>query len=105
VDHYKTIIPIHGLRRADPARPREPISVGEIIALPEVLARSLLRAGSVHPSEDEVTIALAWEDEPSWVRADDREKLIEALEALGCDASLLKDTAPAKPAARGKAQA
>jgi len=85
MDRYKTIIPIHGLRRADPVHPRMPIGVGEVIMLPEILARSLLRAGSVHPSEDDITIDLAWEDEPGWVRADDREALIAAIEALGCD--------------------
>jgi len=92
MDHFKTLIAIHGLRRADPARVREPVDAGEVIALPNGIASKLLRSGAVQPTDDEVTVELAWADQPGWVRVDDKEQLIAAIEALGADASVLTHT-------------
>lgn len=57
---FLVLTPIRGLPRADLARRREPVAAGEIIALPERQARSLLGSGSVEPSDLPATCELDW---------------------------------------------
>lgn len=80
---YITLITVRGLRRADPARVKEPIGEGEVIALPEGYARSLRDVGAIEETDAEVTVELDWYPPVTLVKSDDRDKLIEALAALG----------------------
>lgn len=57
---FLVLTPIRGLPRADLARHREPVAAGEIIALPDRQARSLLSSGSVEPTDLPETCELDW---------------------------------------------
>lgn len=80
---YKTLITVRGLCRVDPLCAREPIGEGEVIALPNGFARSLLDIGAIEPTDADVTVELDWKPPVTLVKSDDRERLIEALTALG----------------------
>lgn len=59
---FLVLTPIRGLPRAELARRREPVAAGEIIALPDRQARSLLSSGSVEPTDLPETCELDWGD-------------------------------------------
>lgn len=80
---YKTLITVRGLCRVDPLRAREPIGEGEVIALPDGFARSLLDSGAIELTDEDATVELEWKAPVTLVKSDDRERLIEALQALG----------------------
>jgi len=80
---YKTLITVRGLRRADPSRRKEPIGEGEVIALPDGYAQSLHDIGAIELTDEDETVELEWKAPVTLVKSDDRERLIEALQALG----------------------
>lgn len=95
---YKTLITVRGLRRADPMRAREPIGEGEVISLPEGYARSLRDVGAIEETDAEVTVELDWKPPVTLVKSDDRERLIEALAALGVnDLPIMPATSVTEP--------
>ncbi|WDF73487.1 hypothetical protein [Novosphingobium sp. KACC 22771] len=83
MENYKTRITVHGLRRADVNKAKEPIGEGEVIALPFEVARSLLRAGAVEPTDADITVELEWGAPVALVKANDEAALLAALGKLG----------------------
>lgn len=82
---YLTLIQIVGLRRADATRARAPIGEGEVIALPDGFARTLLDSGSIEPTDAEETVELFWDQPVELIKSNDPEGLKNALEVLGID--------------------
>lgn len=85
MENYKTRITVRGLRRADFDKVKEPIGEGEVIALPFEVARSLLRAGAVEPTNADVTVELEWGAPVALVKANDKAALLAALAKLGAE--------------------
>lgn len=85
MENYKTRITVRGLRRADVNKAKEPIGEGEVIALPFEVARSLLRAGAVEPTDADVTVELEWGAPVALVKANDEAALLAALGKLGSE--------------------
>lgn len=94
---YKTLITVRGLRRADPSRRKEPIGEGEVIALPDGYAQSLHDIGAIELTDEDATVELEWKAPVTLVKSDDRERLIEALEALGISDLPIMPTPSAVP--------
>lgn len=82
---FITLIQIAGLRRAAYGREREPIGEGEVIALPDGFARSLLESGAIEPTEAEETVELHWDRPVELIKSNDPEGLKAALVNLGFD--------------------
>lgn len=97
MQNYRTLIAIHGLRRADPADARKPIAHDEVIALPEGYARNLLASGAVEKTDAEVTVELSWDAPVDLIKSNDRDALVAAIAALG-GAVTFPDSPAGKPA-------
>lgn len=82
---FITLIQIAGLRRAAVGREREPIGEGEVIALPDGFARSLLDSGAIEPTDASETVELFWDQPVELIKSNDPEGLQKALVNLGFD--------------------
>lgn len=82
---FITLIQIAGLRRAAYGREREPIGEGEVIALPDGFARSLLDSGAIEPTDADETVELHWDRPIELIKSNDPEGLKAALVNLGFD--------------------
>lgn len=86
--NYETKIEVRGLRRADPARAREPIGIGEVIALPDLVARDLLRHVAIVETKASPTVELTFDSlkpvaKIAGIAPEDRGALAAAILDLG----------------------